>query len=118
MLPVPLYPFSFLLYLHAVFYSRHIFFCTNQREDGRSCCADHGARRLRDHAKARVKELGLSGRGGVRVNMAGCLGRCGQGPVIVVYPEGVWYSYRDERDVDEILTEHLIGGRVVERLKI
>jgi (2Fe-2S) ferredoxin len=118
MLSVPLYPRSFLLYLRPVFYRRHIFFCTNQREDGRACCEDHDARRLRDHAKARAKELGLAGRDGVRVNMAGCLGRCGQGPVAVVYPEGIWYSYRDQADVDEIVSEHLLGGRVVERLKI
>jgi len=101
-----------------MFYRYHVFFCTNRREDGRACCEDQGASRLRDYAKTRVKELGLAGRGGVRVNTAGCLDRCGQGPVIVVYPEGVWYSYRDERDVDEIIDEHLVAGRVVERLKI
>ena len=56
--------------------------------------------------------------GKARINMAGCLDRCEEGPVIVVYPEEVWYTYVDQEDVDEIITEHLQNGRVVERLKI
>lgn len=101
-----------------MFYARHIFFCTNRREDGRACCEDHDAGRMRLYVKDRVKELGLSVPGGVRVNAAGCLGRCAQGPTIVVYPEGVWYSYRDRKDLDEIIDEHLVHGRTVERLRI
>lgn len=101
-----------------MYYRHHIFFCTNRRDDGRSACGDHEAGRLRDYAKARCKELGLAGVGGVRVNSAGCLGRCGEGPVIVVYPEGVWYTYREESDIDQILEEHLRDGRVVDRLRI
>jgi (2Fe-2S) ferredoxin len=96
-------------------YKRHIFFCTNLRDD-RACCEDHDARRMRDYVKDRVKALGLIGPGGIRVNSAGCLGRCAEGPTVVVYPEGVWYTYRDERDLDEIIEEHLRHGRVVERL--
>ena len=60
----------------------------------------------------------MSGQGKVRVNKAGCLDRCEQGPVCVVYPEGVWYTYIDEEDVDEIIDSHLINGIPVERLKI
>lgn len=71
---------------------------------------------MRDHLKARTKALGLAGAGGVRVNLAGCLDRCSEGPVLVVYPEGTWYTYVDRDDMEEILTEHLIGGRVVKRL--
>ncbi len=102
------------------YYDRHVFFCCNQRDprDARGCCNAKGATRVRDYAKAKVKELGLAGPGKVRVNQAGCLDRCSQGPVIVVYPEGVWYTYVDEQDVDEIIQEHLVNGRVVERLKI
>ena len=101
-----------------MFYQRHLFFCTNRRDDGRPACGDHHAQELRDYAKDRVKDLRLAVPGGVRVNSAGCLGRCAQGPTLVVYPEGVWYTYRDERDLDEIIEEHLQNGRVVERLRI
>ncbi|MGV2481798.1 UNVERIFIED_CONTAM: (2Fe-2S) ferredoxin domain-containing protein, partial [Salmonella enterica subsp. enterica serovar Weltevreden] len=56
--------------------------------------------------------------GKTRVNMAGCLDRCGEGPVMVIYPEAVWYTYVDREDIDEIIDEHLVHGRVVERLKV
>ena len=99
------------------YYKRHMFFCTNCREDGQ-CCENFGATEMRSYAKQRSKELGIAGKGGVRVNTAGCLDRCGEGPVIVIYPEAVWYTYVDREDVDEIIEEHLIHGRVVERLRI
>lgn len=73
---------------------------------------------MRDYAKARIKALGLSGEGKIRINTAGCLDRCSEGPVLVIYPEGTWYTYVDNEDIDEIIGEHLIGGRIVERLKI
>ena len=73
---------------------------------------------MRDYAKARTKELGIAGKGGVRINTAGCMDRCQQGPVIAVYPDAVWYTYVDQEDIDEILEEHLTNGRVVERLVI
>lgn len=100
------------------YYKHHVFFCTNCRDDGSQCCAQYGASQIRDYAKRRSKELGLAGKGGVRMNTAGCLDRCSEGPVMVVYPEGVWYTYVDQEDVEEIIQEHLVNGRVVERLKI
>ena len=100
------------------YYSRHIFFCCNQRDGGRTCCADKGAAQMRDYAKGRVKALGLSGPGKVRVNQAGCLDRCEEGPCVVVYPDAVWYTYVDQADIDEIIEEHLKHGRLVERLKM
>jgi len=100
------------------YYRHHVFFCCNQREDGRASCNDHGAQELRDYCKGQVKKLGLTGVGRARVNQAGCLDRCELGPVLVVYPEGVWYRYENRADVDEIIAEHLQQGRVVERLKI
>ena len=60
----------------------------------------------------------MSGEGKVRINTAGCLDRCELGPVLVVYPEETWYSYLDREDIDEIIEQHLIGGKVVERLLI
>ena len=100
------------------FYKHHVFFCTNRRDAPEACCACHNAQAMRDYAKARVKSLGLSGEGKVRVNQAGCLDRCEEGPCIVVYPEGVWYTYVDKQDIDEIVEEHLVNGRIVERLLI
>jgi (2Fe-2S) ferredoxin len=99
-------------------YQRHVFFCCNQRTDGRACCQDHDASRVRDYCKQRIKALGLAGPGKIRINQAGCLDRCELGPVMVVYPEAIWYSYVDEQDVDEIIERHLIGGEPVERLRI
>lgn len=98
------------------YYQRHIFFCLNQRSNGEACCADHDAQAAFDRCKARVKAAGLSGPGKVRVNKAGCLDRCAGGPVAVVYPEAVWYSYVDAQDIEEIVDRHLRDGQVVERL--
>lgn len=100
------------------YYEHHVFFCLNQRDSGRVCCADSGAAHAQQHAKQRIKELGLNGCGKVRINKAGCLDRCEEGPVLVVYPEGVWYTYVDTQDIDEIIDSHLVGGKIVERLKI
>ncbi len=100
------------------YYQHHVFFCTNRREPPRACCACHDSEAMREYAKQRVKELGLSGPGKVRINAAGCLDRCEEGPVVVVYPEEVWYTYVDRQDIDEIIEEHLVHGRVVERLRI
>lgn len=105
------------------FYRHHVFFCTNRREpdpsgNTRPCCASANADAMRDHVKKRVKALGLAGEGKVRINNAGCLDRCELGPCVVVYPEGTWYTYVDEKDLDEIVDEHLVGGRVVHRLRI
>lgn len=100
------------------YYRNHVFFCTNQREGGRQCCGQCGSAGLRDYLKRRTKELGIDGKGGVRINTAGCLDRCDLGPVMVIYPEAIWYTYVDQEDIDEILNEHLIGGQVVERLRL
>jgi (2Fe-2S) ferredoxin len=102
---------------HKSYYERHIFFCLNQREGGQDCCAQHQAQAAFDRCKAQVKALGLAGPGQVRVNKAGCLDRCAGGPIAVVYPEAVWYSFVDESDIDEIVTSHLRDGVVVQRLQ-
>jgi (2Fe-2S) ferredoxin len=99
------------------YFQRHIFFCTNQRDSGEASCAQHNAADAAAHCKNAVKAAGLSGPGKVRVNKAGCLDRCAAGPVCVVYPEAVWYSYVDTHDIDEIVESHLKNGVVVERLR-
>ena len=98
------------------YYKRHIFFCLNERTNGEASCAQHNAQQGFDRCKAQVRVAGLAGPGGVRVNKAGCLDRCAAGPVAVVYPEAVWYTYVDQSDIDEIVESHLKNGQVVERL--
>ena len=102
------------------YYQRHLFFCTNDRgaDAERPSCNQCGSTELREYAKSRIKKLDLAGQGKVRINTAGCLDRCEQGPVCVVYPEGVWYTYIDEEDVDEIIDSHILKGQIVERLKL
>lgn len=100
------------------YFKRHVFFCLNQRDAGEESCARQGAQAGFDRCKSRVKEAGLSGPGQVRVNKAGCLDRCSGGPVLVVYPEAVWYTFVDNDDIDEIVDSHLKNGQVVERLLI
>ncbi|MDP6406927.1 MAG: (2Fe-2S) ferredoxin domain-containing protein [Alphaproteobacteria bacterium] len=98
-------------------YRYHVFCCTNQRppEHERGCCQAQGGIGLRNHMKARVKELELEG---VRINAAGCLNRCEDGPAVVVYPEGIWYRAESKEDIEEIIAQHLLGGQPVARLRI
>jgi (2Fe-2S) ferredoxin len=102
------------------FYAKHVFFCCNQRDASadRPSCNGKGASQMRDYAKGRIKALGLAGEGKVRINQAGCLDRCEEGPCVVVYPDAVWYTYVDKADIDEIIEEHVKNGRVVERLRM
>jgi (2Fe-2S) ferredoxin len=102
----------------ASYYRRHIFFCLNERKGTEECCAGHRAQEGFDRCKIQIKSAGLSGPGKVRVNKAGCLDRCSAGPVAVIYPEAVWYTYLDNDDIDEIVESHLKDGKVVERLLI
>lgn len=100
------------------YFSHHVFFCTNQRDDGRQSCNQCDAKAARDYVKRRCKEMGISGAGRVRINTAGCLDRCEHGPVIVIYPDETWYTYIDRQDLDEIIDQHLVNGTVVERLQL
>jgi len=101
-----------------MYFDKHIFFCLNERAAGETCCANFDSCRLQAYTKDKIKaEQKLNGMR-VRVNRAGCLDRCDFGPVLVIYPEGIWYSYLDEEDIDEIIQSHLIKGVLVERLRI
>ena len=100
------------------YFKHHVFFCCNQRQPGDTCCNNSKASDLQAYAKDRVGALGLKGKGRVRINKAGCLDRCDEGPVLVVYPDNIWYTYVDNEDIDEIIQEHLINGRPVERLRL
>ena len=101
----------------APYYEAHVFCCVNERPPGhpRGCCKEKGSEKLRNYLKARAKELGLDS---VRINQSGCLDRCELGPTMVIYPEGVWYTYSSPEEADEILQTHLIEGRRVTRLML
>ena len=98
-----------------LYFRLHVFMCTNRRPDDnpRGSCAQKGSETLREHLKDAAKARGLKD---VRINSAGCLDRCGLGPVMVIYPEGVWYGFTTPQDIDEILDSHLVRGQRVERL--
>lgn len=99
-------------------YRKHIFMCTNQKVPGKTCCANNGAAGAVQQLKELLLEQGLHGPGKTRVSQSGCLGRCSQGPCVVVYPEGVWYRYECLQDIEEIVAEHVVQNKVVERLLI
>jgi (2Fe-2S) ferredoxin len=99
-------------------YEHHVFVCENRRaeDDPKGCCAAKGGVELRAALKLAAKQACRPGK--VRVNAAGCLDQCAHGPTVVVYPEAVWYGRVSLEDVDEIVREHLVGGRPVERLRL
>jgi (2Fe-2S) ferredoxin len=98
-------------------FKRHVFACYTQRPAGhpRGSCGEQGAQPLWDRLSKKIEAERLSD---VGFTAAGCLGFCRAGPLLVVYPEGVWYAPRTVDDVDEIVTTHLKGGELVERLVI
>jgi (2Fe-2S) ferredoxin len=98
------------------YYQYQLFFCINQRSAGKRCCAEGNTEALRDYAKQRLKKLGLHSAGLCRANTSSCLGRCDEGPVLVIYPEGVWFQYHTTQDIDEIIEQHIQHGNVVKRL--
>ena len=97
-------------------YTKHLFVCTNQKPDGKQCCAQSGGDAFFSYLKSKLQELGLHGPGQCRVSKSGCLGRCASGPCLVIYPEGTWYTYASFADMDEIIEKHLMMGMLVERL--
>lgn len=97
-------------------YRLHVFVCTNKRPEGaiKPSCGHNGGEEIRDAFKQGIAARGLKQE--IRANAAGCLDACYQGPALVIYPEETWYGPLRLEDVDEIIDEHLVGGRPVERL--
>ena len=97
-------------------YERHIFTCINRREPGnpKGCCAEKGGETIAELFKIGLHKRGLKDR--MRANKAGCLDQCADGVTVVVYPE-IWYRNVTAADVDEIIDEHLVGGKPIERLR-
>jgi len=99
-------------------FTHHIFVCCNRRsaEHPRGCCDPDGSEQLRNLFKSEVKKRGLSPL--VRANKAGCLDQCELGPTVVIYPQAIWYGKVTAADVPRIIDETIVGGRILEDLKI
>jgi (2Fe-2S) ferredoxin len=99
-------------------FERHVFVCCNARPEGapRPSCTRDGVSDLHTALQQRAKAAGLGGK--VRINKSGCLDQCEHGPMVVVYPEAVWYGNVRAADAEEIVAEHLIAGRPVDRLRV
>jgi (2Fe-2S) ferredoxin len=101
-----------------MYFKKHIFFCANQKENGNKCCAEADATAMLAYAKKRCKEDGLTAENNVRVSKAVCLGRCAKGPCVVIYPEGRWYTYQNQQDIDELIDSEFLDNEPVPRLAI
>lgn len=98
-----------------MFYEKHVFVCTNQKPDGKKCCANQ---EIAAYLKEKVQEVGAWGPGKIRVSTSGCLGRCQKGPCVLVYPDNLWYRIANFADVDKIVHQHLQMGQPVKNLQI
>jgi len=101
-----------------MFFDKHVFCCINKRPESnpKSCCSLKGSEKLHQELKIKIKNLKINKK--IRINKSGCLDRCDLGPVLVIYPEGTWYSYKSSKDIDEIINSHLLNNKIVKRLEI
>lgn len=87
-------------------YRIHLFFCTNQRMPKTKSCGGSGAERLYLYAKRKSRDLTQASAGPLRVNSAGCLGRCDKGPCVLVYPHGEWHKVTTTEDIDDLFRHY------------
>ena len=102
------------------YFQRHLFICANARQDAcKQSCNDNGeATAALSFLKEQAKNLNISGPGKLRISQSSCLGRCESGPSMVIYPEARWYTFVDQTDLQDILEQDLLQGKIVERLLI
>jgi (2Fe-2S) ferredoxin len=100
------------------FYKYHAFFCTNKREDNKKCCGNSNAKELYRYMKDQCREKGILKKGAIGVSESRCLGRCVEGPVMVIYPQEIWYRCETKQDIDEIIDSYFTNNQVVKRLTI
>lgn len=98
-------------------YDPHLFMCTNRRPDDhpRGSCGARNSEALRQYLREKMKDTGIEN---ARANVAGCMDQCENGPVLVVYPEGVWYRAATTADIDRIVEQHLRDGHIVTDLQL
>jgi (2Fe-2S) ferredoxin len=96
-------------------YKYHVFVCQNQRPEGhqRGCCLSKGSDKILNYLKARVKALGLQN---IRINKSGCLDQCENGPAVVIYPQGTWYTIRTIEEAEQLLQTQLAQDQIATNL--
>ena len=98
------------------FYKKHIFFCTNQRKDkNKRSCGSEEVNHLKSYMKEKIKDSGIKG---IRVNASGCLNRCKKGPLMVIYPEGIWLKVTNKQDIDLIIEKYIKENKLSKKLLI
>lgn len=98
-----------------MYYDKHIFCCINQRDENfRKSCGNCASGELAKYMKKKCKAMGINK--SIRVNTSSCLNRCEEGPVMVIYPEGIWYSFNSEKDIDRIIDHSIMSNKIVNDL--
>lgn len=100
-----------------MFYNKHIFFCTNQKKNGNGCGNISNEEDFY-FARTYLRSMDASNQLRIGVSKAECLGRCANAPICVIYPEGIWYTYVDQQDIQDIIKYHLLNNEIVDRLRV
>jgi (2Fe-2S) ferredoxin len=97
-------------------YDKHIFICTNQKAEGKACCGETRGMELVNKFKEVLRDKGLQGK--VRAQRSGCLDACGNGPALVIYPEGTYYGQVTINDVERIVEQHIQNNQKIADLEL
>ncbi len=97
-------------------YDKHIFICTNQKAEGKACCGETRGMELVNKFKEVLRDKGLQGK--VRAQRSGCIDACGNGPALVIYPEGTYYGQVTINDVERIVEQHIQNNQKLADLEL